>query len=172
MTSFRKFIVLACALSVLLATDAADAKRRHRRRHRSRQKRAIINEPVLYERMGGSKFVTQLVDEWMRAALADGRLNNAFGDVHAKPDLVISLRKNLNQQLCELADGPCTSKPNAKRPPPDIMDLNDDQFLVLSDHLVQTMEKNKMREREKNELLGRLGGAFSGDNEPEEFGEM
>lgn len=158
----KKAVLFLCALSILVTFEDDAEARRRRRRHRSRTKRrAVINEPTLYERIGGSKVVTQLVDEWVRSALADGRLSGSWGNVTAKPDSVNSLRKNLNSQLCELADGPCKTGKN------EASALPDEKFVIFADHLVQVMDKNRVREREKNEMLGRLGNAHDDGSEEE-----
>ena len=169
----RAALFLLLITFTVTLTNSAEAKR-HRRRHRSRVKRAVINEPVLFERMGGSKVVSQLVDEWLRSSLADGRLSGSFGDVQAKPELLVGMRKRLNAQLCELADGPCSLKAEAKleskalKKSPDLMALDDDHFVIFADHLAQTMDQNKVREREKNEMLGRIGEARSGADEADD----
>jgi hypothetical protein len=143
-----------------------DAEARHRRHHHSRHaKRAVINEPKLYERLGGAKAVSEIVDAWIRAGLADARLNGAFGEVTAKPDLVVKLRKNLNDQICELSDGPCTAKADSKKSL-DVYALSDDRFVIFASHLVTTLDNRLVAEREKNELLGRIGGARN-DSQPE-----
>jgi len=152
---FKKFVLALCALSILFTlNDDAEARRRRRHRRSRGRKKAVINEPTLYERMGGSKVVAQLVDEWVRNALADGRLSGAWGGSPTpKPESVTALRKNLNSQLCELADGPCKTAKN------EAAALDDEKFVIFADHLVVAMDKNRVREREKNEMLGRLGNA-------------
>ncbi|MEK7357741.1 MAG: hypothetical protein AAB250_14915 [Bdellovibrionota bacterium] len=163
MKFFKKALLVVCALSIFFAfEDDADARKKRRRRSRGRVKRrAVINEPNLYERIGGSKSVALLVDEWVRSALADGRLSGTWGDVTAKPATVVSLRKNLNAQLCELADGPCKTGKNEVAP------IADEKFVVFADLLAQAMDKNDIREREKNEMLGRLGAAHDAEGEEE-----
>ncbi len=157
-SNLRKTLVSATALLLVFAvilTTADSSEARRRRKHHSRaKKRAVINEPDLYQRIGGSKGVSDLVDEWVRAALADGRLSSAFGDVTTKPAAVTKLRKDLVQEICELSDGPC--KGDSKKQS-DAFTLPDEKFVVLADHLVRSMDKMKIREREKNELLGRIG---------------
>ncbi|MES2963673.1 MAG: GTP-binding protein, partial [Bdellovibrionota bacterium] len=63
----RKGLLVLCALSMFIGfEDDADARRK-RRRNRSRTKRrAVINEPTLYERIGGNKVVGQLVDALLK----------------------------------------------------------------------------------------------------------
>lgn len=165
---FRKAFLLICALSLVLVAfeDDAEARKKRRRKRPRTKRRAVINEPTLYDRIGGNKVIGTLVDEWVRAALADGRLSGAWTTAGAapKPETVTSLRKNLNAQLCELAEGPCKAGKN------EISKLDDEKFVVLADHLVQVMDKSGIREREKNEMLGRLGSTHDGSGEPEDEG--
>ncbi|HVK60928.1 MAG TPA: hypothetical protein VM432_05230 [Bdellovibrionales bacterium] len=166
--SFSNFIrsrkaVRTLSLTLIVVTVLAifveDADARRKRRRRSRVKRAVIHEPKLYERLGGAKALNGVVDDWVRASLADARLNGVFGDVTAKPDLLAKLRKNLNDQLCEISDGPCGNPSSTNKTAFDFYLLPDAQFVVFADHLVQVLDTRLVKEREKNELLGGLGAA-------------
>lgn len=152
---------------VLSAADSSEARRRRRRGRRSKPRRAVINEPTLYQRIGGQKSLAELVDDWVRSAVADGRLGGAFGKVTEKPAEMSKLRKDLNDQLCELADGPCGTRGAAKKPVAAIL-IPDAQFVVFADHLVRSMDRAKIREREKNEMLGRIGEIHDANVEPDE----
>lgn len=146
---------LLMVFAFVLTTASSSEARRRRRHHRSRaKKRAVINEPDLYQRLGGQKVVGELVDDWVKTALADGRLTSALGD-GSKPSTIAKLRKDLVQEVCEVSDGPCKSASDAKQI--DAFNLPDEKFVVFADHLVRSMDKMHIREREKNELLGRIG---------------
>lgn len=149
----RSFALLMAVIFVLTAASSSEA-RRHRRHHRAK-KRAVINEPDLYQRIGGSKVVTELVDEWVKVAQADGRLKGALGGENPKPAALTKIRKDLVTEVCELSDGPCKLSDAKKLPEP--FALPNEKFVVFADHLVHSMDKLKIREREKNELLGRIG---------------
>lgn len=150
----RLTALLMTAVFVLTTASSSEAKRRHHRRSRRAKKRAVINEPDLYQRIGGSKAISELVDNWVRDALADGRLNGSLGDT-GKPATITKLRKDLVEEICEISDGPC--KANDSKKQIDTFNLPDEKFVVFADHLVRSMDKMKIREREKNELLGRIG---------------
>lgn len=159
--------LLLAFVFVIGAADTSEARKRRRRHRRSKPKRAVINEPDLFQRIGGQKGIAELVDDWVRAAVADGRLNSAFGKVTEKPSEMSKLRKDLNDQLCELTDGPCGNRSAAKKPVAAIL-IPDTKFVVFADHLVRSMDRLKIREREKNELLGRLGEVHDASVEPED----
>ena len=150
-------ILLSLMAIVLLITsysDEADA----RRRRRSRKKRApIINEKKLYERIGGAKGVSDIVDEWMRRSLADQKVAPFFQQTTSNPERLAKFRRSLNEQLCELADGPCQYKgPEVKKLQSELA-TNEESYLLFTDHLFQSMQKQNLPEREKNEMLGRVG---------------
>lgn len=152
---------------VLASADSSEARRR-RRRHRRAKKRAVINEPDLYQRIGGNKVVADLVNEWVTAAMADGRLTGAFGGDTPKPAAIAKLKKDLTTEVCEISDGPCKLADPKKLP--ESFGLPDDKFVVFADHLVRSMDKLKIREREKNELLGRIGEIrVDGPSDPADF---
>lgn len=154
--SFLLLIVVTTAVTLTSLSPDAEARRRRRR---VRTKRApIINEKKLYERIGGQKRMGEIVDEWMRLNLADSRVSPAFVVFTAKPALLARERRNLGDQLCELADGPCTVKESTKKGEDgDLLHFDEAQFLVFGDNLFKSMQKFNVPEREKNELLGRLG---------------
>ena len=161
----QRIVVLFMLLVVTVTSLSNDAEARRRRRRHARAKRApIINEKKLYERLGGSRRLGEITDEWMRLNLADGRVSPAFSSFTAKPDRLNRERRDLNDQLCEIADGPCQPherEPAKKTKDADILRLNEKQFLAFGDNLFKSMQKFETPEREKNELLGRLGEAKS-----------
>ena len=154
-TRVLKVSALLMAMVFIVASADTSEARRRRRRHKRAKKRAVINEPDLYQRIGGNKGVTDLVNEWVAAALADGRLTSALGGNNPKPAAVAKIKKDLTTEVCELSDGPCKLADPKKLP--EALGLPDEKFVVFADHLVRSMDKLKIREREKNELLGRIG---------------
>jgi hemoglobin len=99
----------------------------------------------------------EIVDEWMRLNLADPRIASYFAKTTAKPERLQKLRRNLNEQMCELADGPCQYKGGDMKKVHDGMNLGEDQFVPFAENLFKSMQKHGVAEREKNEMLGRLG---------------
>ncbi len=148
------FMVLL-AVTILLAPRVADA-RRHR--HHSRKKHAaIINEKKLYERIGGKQVLNDITDDWVRNGLSDERIASLFQDFKTNPSQLAKFRKALNEQLCEIADGPCQyNGPDLKKLKTGAK-FDDWHIVAFSDDLFRALEKRSIGEREKNELLGRAG---------------
>jgi hemoglobin len=154
----RKFLIISLLLSFISSTFPLDAEARKKRRKPPRKKRApIINEKKLYERIGGEKRMSEIVQEWIRLNLEDPRVASSFAVVKAKPENLARLHKGWNEQMCEISDGPC------KYNGPDLQSayggikIDETQFLILGENLFQSMEKFNISEREKNEMMGRLG---------------
>lgn len=174
------FMTLNAFLAFILVMTAFSNDAEARRRRRKSKKAPIINEKKLYERIGGAKGLAVIVDDWVRMSLADPRVGGVLKPLTA-PEQLPKFRSSLNDQLCELADGPCQYKG------PDLskdagasankagkaanagnagnvygknqanMQITEEQFLVFADNLFQSMQKSNIAEREKNEMLGRIG---------------
>ena len=138
-----------------LFSESAEARRR--RRHRRPKRAKIINEKKLYERIGGINAINEIVDEWIRINLADQRVASSFVNVTAKPERLGRMRRHLGDQLCEIADGPCQYKGSEMKKAHAAMNIGDDQYLIVSDNLVRALQLKNIAEREKNELLARIG---------------
>jgi hemoglobin len=153
-----RVVSLAMAIVLVIGSVSLNAEARRRRHHSKKNKKApVTNEKVLYDRIGGSKVMGEIVDEWMRLNLADPRIAPYFSKTIAKPDRLQKVRKNLNDQICELADGPCQYKGADLKKMHEGMHLGEDQFVPFAENLFRSMQKAGVAEREKNELLGRLG---------------
>ena len=156
MSGMRRALSLLLVFAIVFLSFSHDADARRRRRHRAKRQK-IINEKKLYERIGGAKTVSEIVDEWLRLNLADQRVSGSFASYTSKPERLGRLRRSLGDQICEIADGPCTYKGADTKRMRDAATFNDDQFLIVSDNLFRSMQKLGVAEREKDELLSRLG---------------
>lgn len=153
----RKLLILSILTVFALSSVSFDAEAKKRRRNKRAKRGPIINEPKLYERIGGVKSVSEIVDEWVRANLADPRVAALFEKVSAKPDRLQSMRRAMNDQLCEIADGPCKYRGQEMDKAHSGLGISDDHFLYVADNLHRTMTKLNIPEREKNEMMGRIG---------------
>lgn len=163
MRRFTLWILLICLIVTAFA-DESEA----RRRRRSRKRPKIINEKKLYERIGGNKVVSNIVDEWMRINLGDNRISFYFKNLTSEPEKLARFRRQLSDQICVLSDGPCKSENGGvlQKAHADLL-ANEDHFLIFADNLFRSMQKFDVAEREKNELLARLG-EYRGEAIPEQ----
>lgn len=107
----------------------------------------------LFARLGGLDAITAVVDEFVANVAADERINQYF----AKTD-VTHLKKMLVDQICEATGGPCKYMGKSMVEVHTGMGITDAEFGALVEDLVAALDKFKVPDTEKNELLGALGG--------------
>ena len=132
----RLFHAVAVSALVLSCTAASAADR----------------SATLYERLGGKAAITAVVDDFVGNVAADARINGFF----AKTDIP-RLKRLLVEQICAGSGGPCTYTGRDMRTAHMGMGVADAHFAALVEDLVRSLDKFKVPEREKNELLGVLG---------------
>ena len=113
---------------------------------------STMPQKSLYDRLGGQPAVTAVVDDFVGNVAGDGRINGFF----ARTDIP-RLKKNLVDQICQGTGGPCTYTGRDMRTAHKGMNITDAQFNALVEDLVKTLDKFKVPEKEKGELLGVLG---------------
>lgn len=157
-TNVRKFVIAVSLFAFVAALfgDLEDSEARKKRRRVKRQK--VINEKNLFERIGGKEAIGKAVDEWIRLALADAGLAGRIQPLAEKPADIAKTRRRLQDELCELADGPCPQQNESEwvavRTKLKLDETNTVAFTAL---LSDAMLARGFGERERNELLGRLG---------------
>jgi len=80
-----------------------------------------------------------------------------FSSGFAKTD-VPHFKQMLVEQICQASGGPCTYTGKDMKTAHQGMNITDAQFNALVEDLVKSLDKFKVGEREKNDLLGALGG--------------
>jgi len=113
---------------------------------------APMQQKSLYERLGGQGAIVAVVDDFVGNVAADSRINKFFG----KTDIP-RLKRLLVEQICAGTGGPCTYTGRDMKSAHAGMGINDAQFNALVEDLVKSLDKFKVPEKEKGELLGILG---------------
>jgi hemoglobin len=108
--------------------------------------------PSLYERLGKKEAITAVVDDFVSRVAADKRINGKFANAD-----IPRLKAMLVDQICEASGGPCKYTDRDMKSAHAGMAITGEQFDALVGDLVATLNKFKVPEREKNELLGVLG---------------
>ncbi len=111
------------------------------------------NNKSLYERLGGKEAISAVVDEFAGIVLADARIKNKF----AKSDPT-RLVTNLKDFVCMATGGPCQYNGLDMKKAHKRMGVTNGEFNALVEDLVAALDKFKVGEKEKNDLLGALGG--------------
>ena len=106
----------------------------------------------LYDRLGGKQAITAVVEDFVGRVAADSRINGKFATAN-----IPRLKMLLVEQICQASGGPCTYTGRDMKTTHAGMGISGDDFDALVGDLVATLNKFKVGEREKNELLGALG---------------
>ena len=109
-------------------------------------------EKSLYDRLGGKTAITAVVDDFVGRVAADTRINGKFANAN-----IPRLKSMLVDQICQASGGPCTYTGRDMKNTHAGMGVSSSDFDALVGDLVATLNKFKVPEREKNELLGALG---------------
>ncbi|HZN12418.1 MAG TPA: group 1 truncated hemoglobin [Blastocatellia bacterium] len=113
---------------------------------------SAAQEKSLYDRLGGKPAITAVVDEFAARSLADARINKKF----AKSDPA-RLKFELVEQICAASGGPCKYTGRDMKVAHTNMGVTEGEFNALVEDLVGALDKLKVPEKEKNELLALLG---------------
>ncbi len=114
-------------------------------------------EKSLYQRLGGKKAITAVVDEFVANVAADARINKFFAATASDPKRMATFKGNLVNQICEASGGPCKYTGKPMKEAHKGMGVSTADFNALVEDLVKALDKLKVGEKEKNELLGVLG---------------
>ncbi|HEY5944212.1 MAG TPA: hypothetical protein VIV40_01915, partial [Kofleriaceae bacterium] len=106
----------------------------------------------LYDRLGGLPAITAVVDEFVNRTTADPRIKDRFFNTDA-----VQLKKLLTEFVCMATGGSCKYTGRDMATTHGGMELVDDEFNALVENLVGALDKFKVPEKEKGELLGALG---------------
>ena len=110
-----------------------------------------ITERSLYDRLGGRHAITAVVDDFVGRVAADTRINGKF----ANADLP-HLKMMLVDQICQVSGGPCTYTGRDMKSTHAGMGISGSEFDALIGDLVASLNRFKVPEREKHELLAAL----------------
>ena len=120
----------------------------------SPQMQTTMAKPSLYDRLGGKPAITAVVDDFVSNVAADPRINGRFANAN-----VPHLKQLLVEQICAGAGGPCVYSGRDMETAHRGMNIRDEEFSALVGDLVKSLDKFKVPEREKGELLALLGPA-------------
>ena len=138
--TLRNWTGLTAVAALTLLAPAAEAK-----------------EKTLYQRLGGEKAITAVVDEFVGRVAADTRINSYFAAAAGDPQRLGSFKMKLVDQICQASGGPCKYLGKDMKTAHRGMGITGDQFGELVDDLAGALDKFKVGEKEKGELLGALG---------------
>ena len=133
-------LVVAMAIPVLaLATGTTTAK------HKS-----------LYLRLGGKKGITAVVNDFVTRLNSDTRINSFFAATIADPARLAKFKTHFVEKICQASGGPCKYTGKDMKTAHQGMKITTDNFNAVVEDLTGALDKFKVGESEKNQLLGVL----------------
>ena len=117
---------------------------------------SLAKDKTLYERLGGKKAITAVVDEFVGRVAMDARINHYFAQTAADPARLKTFKMNLVDQICQATGGPCKYTGKDMKSAHAGMGITSADFNALVEDLSGALDKFKVQDKEKNELLGAL----------------
>ena len=111
----------------------------------------------LYDRLGKKDAIVAVVDDFIANVAADARINSFFANAD-----IPGLKAKLVDQICEASGGPCKYTGKSMKESHTGMGVKEEHFNALVEDLVKSLDKFKVGEKEKGELLAALG-SMKGD---------
>lgn len=111
-----------------------------------------MHEQSLYTRLGGKPAITAVVDQFIANVAADNRINGFFANAD-----IPGLKGKLVDLICQGTGGPCTYTGKDMKAAHEGMGVKDGDFNALVEDLVAALDRFKVPEKEKGELLAILG---------------
>lgn len=117
----------------------------------------MAQKPSLYDRLGGKPAIQAVVDDFIANVAADTRINKRFANTN-----IPRLTTMLVDQICEATGGPCKYTGRNMKAAHAGMQITEAEFNALVQDLVKSLDKFKVLEQEKKELLTALA-SMKGD---------
>ena len=128
-------LALSLSLATLLSASAQDG----------------MMKKSLYERLGGYNAVAAVVDDFVGRLVADRQFERFF--VGHSNDSKKRIRQHIVDQFCAAAGGPCVYTGRTMKDSHVGLNITEADWDAAAKHLVATLDKFKVPEHEKNELL-------------------
>jgi hemoglobin len=116
---------------------------------------AAASGPSLYKRLGGYDAIAAVVDDFLGRLAADKQLVRFL--VGLSDDSKSHLRQRLVEQVCAAAGGPCVYTGRDMKTAHKGLAITGSDWDLSVKHLTDSLDKFKVPEKEKGELLGIVG---------------
>ncbi|WP_111498440.1 group I truncated hemoglobin [Marinobacter bohaiensis] len=108
-------------------------------------------EDTLYQDLGERTGIANIVRDLLYVVVEDERIAETFRGVD-----IASLHRNLTDQICYLANGPCTYSGRSMEASHAGLGIDETDFNALAEDLILAMEQNDVPVSAQNRLLKRL----------------
>lgn len=106
----------------------------------------------LYERLGEKNAIEAVVGEMLENVKQDERIKGKFANSNLD-----DLKNKLVDQICQVSGGPCTYGGKNMKEAHTGMGISGAEFTAMVEDLVKALDKFKVPEADKKELLSALG---------------
>jgi hemoglobin len=113
---------------------------------------AQTSTPSLYKRLGGYDALAAVTDDFIGRLATDKQLSRFF--VGHSEDSLHRIRQLIVDQLCAATGGPCYYIGRDMKTAHKGMGITEADWNITVNHLIATLDKFKVPEKEKNEVLG------------------
>ena len=114
------------------------------------------DSPSLYKRLGGYDAIAAVTDDFIGRMASDKSLQKFFAG-HSK-DSLGRIRQLVVDQLCAATGGPCIYIGRDMKSSHQGMGISEADWNTAAGHLVATLDKFKVPEKEKAEVLAAITG--------------
>ncbi len=106
---------------------------------------------TLYKRLGGYDAIAAVVDDFIGRLVADKQLGRFF--TGASADSKKRIRQLVVDQICAATGGPCIYIGRSMKASHEGLGISESDWQAAVGHLVATLDKFKVPQKEKDELL-------------------
>jgi hemoglobin len=111
---------------------------------------------TLYQRLGGYDAIAAVTDDFLGRLAADQQMSRFFVGVSA--DSLRKLRQHVVDQLCEASGGPCYYFGRSMKTVHAGLGIGESDWQSAVKHLTGTLDKFKVAEKERAEILAMFAG--------------
>jgi len=113
----------------------------------------------LYHRLGGYDAIAAVTDDFIARLVGDAQLKRFFGGLSV--DSEKRLRQHVVDFLCHATGGPCLYTGRDMKTAHTGLNITEDDWNASVKDLIATLDKFKVADKEKNEVLGAISGLKS-----------
>ena len=117
---------------------------------------AQMKQETLYKRLGGYDALAAVTDDFIGRLAADKQLGKFFVG-HSK-DSLGHIRQLIVDQLCNATGGPCVYIGRSMKVAHEGLGITDADWDAAVKHLIATLDKFKVPQKEKDEVLAAVSG--------------
>ena len=113
---------------------------------------------ALYDRLGGLKGITVVVDDFIDRLVSNKELNkNPAINAGRKSSPAPYLKFQVSQLVCELAGGPCKYTGKAMKESHTHLNISEREWDVMAKEFQKSLDKHKVPSPEQKELFDMVG---------------